>query len=105
MNPPEPSGDVPPPLRMLLLISMSLVALPGVPQSAVGPVALEVPHWTAIRTPPGKLVIVLLVSSDRVRINDVAATPPANSWIPEPSEFPPAPVVVPLVIVLFEMLT
>jgi hypothetical protein len=54
-TPPAPFGVVPPPLRMLFLISTSFVALPGVPQLTVGPEPFEVPHCTAMRTPPGKL--------------------------------------------------
>ena len=106
MNPPAPFEVVPPPFSRLFLISMSLVALPTVPHFAVGAGLLAaVPHCTAMRTPPGKLLIVLLLSSARVRFDDVAATPPGTSWMPEPNELPPVAVVVPLVMVLFEILT
>src|ERR1051325_1471124 len=63
MTQPAPHEELPPPLRILFLISISFVTLPTVPQFAVGAgLLLELPHCTAISTPPGKLVIVLLFS-------------------------------------------
>src|SRR3954451_19034282 len=105
MNPPAPLEGVPPPLRMVTCASMSFVALVGVPYMPTGPELFDVPLCRAMGTPPGKFVIVLLLSSARVTLATLDATPPTNSWMPEPNEFPPAPVVVPLVSVLLEMFT